>query len=95
MTKELGNVPIIIKTLYDGEHFGDLNLKNVSRKRQATCVCAEKTYLIGIGQDSLQELLFNKKEKLQFYYFKFLRGLFIFEVLDYLILYKNLTFEEY
>lgn len=84
MSPELGNIPIIIKTLYDGEHFGDLNIKISpieSRKRQATCFCAEKTYLLGMKQDNLQELLFNKNEKLQFFYFKFLRGLFIFEVL--------------
>ena len=69
--------------MYDGEHFGDLNLEakpTQSRKRQATCLCAERTFLLGINQLTLQDLLFDKNEKLQYYYFKFLRGLFIFEV---------------
>ena len=75
------NFPLLLKHYM--MVFGDLNLEAKpaqSRKRQATCFCAERTFLLGINQSNLQELLFDRNEKLQYYYFKFLRGLFIFEV---------------
>lgn len=70
-----------IKTLYDGEHFGDLNLsQNPERKRAGTCFCSEESYLLAINQDLLFELLVIKSEKNQNLYYKFLRNLSIFEV---------------
>lgn len=75
------NLNVIIKTLYDGEHFGDLNINDSSqRKRQATCFCAEESYLIGVPQHILFEILVVKSEKMQGVYTEFLRRLPIFEV---------------
>lgn len=79
----------MIKTLYEGEHFGNLNLidKPIAKRKQSTTfISAETTYLLGINQENLKELYFSRNEKLQLYYFNFLRRLFIFEVLSFNLL---------
>ena len=59
--EEFGNVPVIIKTCYDGDYFGELahfegkegqdsaSLENLNMQRQ-TCIALEHSYILEINK---------------------------------------------
>ena len=61
---DLRNSPIVVNSLYDGNHFGDLALNwnqtsDLVNIRAATCVCSEDSYFFSISKRDYQKILMD------------------------------------
>lgn len=66
--KELTSYELIVNSIYDGKHFGDLSLlshllKQPNKLRQASCMSSEDSYFFQIPKDIYAEILFNTQQK--------------------------------
>lgn len=74
---DLASFDIIVNSIYDGKHFGDLSLlshllKQPNKLRQASCISSEDSYFFIIPKDNYAEILFSVQkseieEKISFF----------------------------
>lgn len=67
-SKEFGGQAIIVNSVYDGDHFGDIALINSLKSnscslRTATCEAGEDTYVLAIPKEKYQKILIEVQLK--------------------------------
>jgi CRP-like cAMP-binding protein len=86
-TEDINNYPVIVNSLYDGNHFGDLSFvgglnSDPLNERTVTCICSEDTYLMAIPKKKYQKILLEvQKEQIE-NKLNFFCGLNIFKGID-------------